>query len=269
MRSYAFLWMLSACLLTGSSLAQTAPSSSGTVLSAGPTDPLQVGKQALRQGDWQNAQEFFRQYLEQNPKDAVAVALLGDALSGLKQYDEAAKQYRQAIESSPELWLAHKNLVVAYAALGKWQEFDAERKLLRDARDRNAASLDKNADLVEVLQVKDSTYYVREFYQLSGKYHTRYLFIHFGADKKADSWIACESDDVDQTFFAQKHPKEAAAGKRSFSLDSYAPNSHGTIKFYSDGEPDYEKVRSDVVAFLEKKIAPQSTTTLSGSQKKQ
>ena len=64
----------------------------------------------------------------------------------------------------------------------------------------------------------------------------------------------------------------AATGERSFSLDSYSalkPNAdgrgytqtHSTIKFYPDGEPTYETVRSDVMKALEHPSGGISSTT--------
>jgi len=164
-------------------------------------------------------------------------------------------------------------LVVAYAAEGKWSEFDQERALLRDARAKGEPGLSpKDVDVIEVLSLGSERYVVRSYAELNGRYKTRYNFTHFGPDGKVDSWIGCASDEVDQVFFAEKHPKEAAAGQRSFSLDFYIAAkptadgkgytlTHGTIKFYPDGEPTYETVRSDVLKVLQHQLTPMSTTS--------
>jgi tetratricopeptide (TPR) repeat protein len=236
-------------------------------------DPLALGKQALAHSDYQTAWEFFTNYLKDNPDSSEATFLAGNAALGLKHYDDAAGYYQRLIAKKPDMWSAHKNLVIVYAAQNKWPEFDQERKVLQTARDQGSPGLSKkDADVIEVLYVGSERYIVRAFPELAGRFKARYNFSHFGKDGKLDSWIACESDDVDQTFFAQKHPKEAAEGQRSFSLDSYTaavPNlngqgftqTHGTIKFYPDGEPSYETVRADVIKVLEHKTGPMSTTT--------
>jgi tetratricopeptide (TPR) repeat protein len=236
-------------------------------------DPLSDGKGALRRGDYAAAKTFFAAYLKDNPNDADALAMAGDASLGLKMYEDAAQSYVAAIKLQPALWSAHKNLVIAYAAEGKWTEFDQERSLLQDARTKGAPGLgSKDVDVIDVFYIGAERYIVRSYAELNGRYKTRYNFTHFGADGKLDSWIACESDDVDQIFFAKAHPKEAAAGARSFSLDSYsAPTpsadgrgstqTHGTIKFYPDGEPTYETVRSDVMKALQHQSGAISSTT--------
>ena len=178
-------------------------------------------------------------------------------------------------------------------AQGKWTEFDQERALLQEARAKGAPGLSaKDADIIDVLYVCPSPcdakvqdkgteqYRVIGYAELTGQYKMKYNFVHYGTDGKPDRWIACESEDVDQGFLAQRHPKEAAAGKRSYSLDSYtAPAAngkggvtvqHGTIKFYHDGEPTYQTVRADVLA-EENKIKPisQSQSTVPEGKPKQ
>jgi hypothetical protein len=60
---------------------------------------------------------------------------------------------------------------------------------------------------------------------------------------------------VDQAGFNKLHPDKATAGDRSFSLDSFStPNSQTLIKFYADGEPAYEAVRTDILAALKQPL---------------
>jgi hypothetical protein len=260
----------------GPALAQT-PSTQSVTPAAQPAaaDPLEPGKQALNNGDYAGAHQFFTAYVKDNPNSADALYLAGNASLGLKQYDDAAQSYLAAIKLQPSLWAAHKNLVIVYAAQEKWTEFDQERARLLEARTNGEPGLsNRDADVIDVLYVGPERYIVRSFAELNGRFKARYNIMHFGPNGKPDFWILCESDDVDQVFFAKAHPKEAAAGQRSFSLDSYtAPKptadgksytqTHGTIKFYPDGEPSYETVRVDVLRVLEHKAAPMSSTTSS------
>jgi len=236
-------------------------------------DPLNEGKEALRKNDYAAAQTFFEAYLKGDPNSAEALDMLGVAYLGLRRYDDAARSYLAALKLDPARWSTHKNLIVAYATLGKWKEFDQERALVQEARAKGAPGLGpRDVDVVDVFYVGSERYIARSFAELAGRSKTRYNFTHFGPDGKLDFWIQCESDDVDQITFAKAHPAEAAAGQRSFSLDSYTARqpsddgkgytqTHGTIKFYPDGEPTYETVRSDVLAFLEHKATPLSSTT--------
>lgn len=250
--------------------AQVAPQPTAPPQSA--ANPLAIGEQALEHERWAEAQKFFENFLQQNPDSALAQYYLGFAYFGQKQYPQAEQVFLKLTRMVPSNWGVHSNLAEVYAAEERWPDFDRERKLVHDARQRGEQGLSKNGnDVIDVLYVSNERYIVREFDPLVGHFHTRYNVTHFGKDGKADFWIACESDDVDQTFFAQKHPKEAAAGQRSFSLDSYSQSfnatgqlvgqTHGTLKFYPDGEPTYETVRTDVLNALQHKAAAMSTTT--------
>ena len=261
--------------LPAAAMAQTAATESPTPATqqAAP-DALEPGKQALNKGDYASAREFFTTYVKDNPNNAEALYLGGNASLGLKQYDEAAQSYTAAIQLQRSLWAAHKNLVIVYAAQEKWAEFDRERALIQEARAKEEPGLSKqDVDVIDILYVGPERYVVRSFAELNGRFKARYNIAHLGPNGKADYWILCESDDIDQVSFAKAHSKEVAAGQRSFSLDSYtAPTpaadgksytqTHGTIKFYPDGEPSYETVRADVLQVLEHKAAPMSSTTL-------
>ena len=236
-------------------------------------DPIAIGKQAIAREQWEEAERFFKSYLRENPDSAEGQYNLGFAYFGEKQYAKAEQVYMKMIVANPKSWAAHSSLAEVCAAEGRWPDFNQERKLVRDARERGEAGASRsNSDVIDVLYVGAERYIVREFNPLNGRFHSRYSFTHFGKDGKLDFWIQCESDDVDQSSFAQKHPKEAAAGQRSFSLDSYSQTlnasgqlvgqTHGTIKFYWDGEPTYETVRADVLGALERKATPMSTTTV-------
>lgn len=262
-------------IVPASGNSQTSPTaaSSQAPLQATAVYQLDTGRQAFRRGDYVAAQKFFTAYLRDNPSNLDALVLAGSAFYELKQYEDAAQSFLAAIKLQPSLWGAHKNLVIVYAAQGKWTEFDGERAVLKAARESGASGLStKDADVIDVLYVGSEQYRVLSYAELAGRFKMRYNFVHFGSDRKPDYWIACESDDIDQTSFAKAHPQEAASGQRSFSLDTYsAPKpsadgkggtrTHSTIKFYPDGEPTYETVRSDVLKLLEHKLSPMISTT--------
>lgn len=225
---------------------------------AAPPDPLAPGKEAMARKDYQAAQTFFDTYYKANPDNLEALLREGDASLALKQYERAAQDFKRVIGKDPTAWVAHKNLIIADASLGNWQEFDSERKLLEDARASDSPGLDKtNGDVVEVIYLGTERYVVRAFPVLTSRFKSRYNFAHYDKNEKLESWISCESPDEDQAAFAQKHPQEAASGQRSFSLVGYAigpkETTRATIKNYPDGEPGYETVRTDVIAFLTQK----------------
>jgi hypothetical protein len=107
---------------------------------------------------------------------------------------------------------------------------------------------------------------VTEFPQLSGQFHFRYHFNVYDATGKFVARVALESDDADQINWSKQHPKEAAAGDRQFSLDSYSQSvsgqfTHSFYKFYENGEPTYDLVRADVEKVLAGAVKPPAATT--------
>ncbi len=216
--------LLIACLalLSTGAAAQTPARTPSTPASQTADDPLAIGKQALSRGDYAAARSFFAKYLQDNPGSTDALFFAGNAALGLKQYDEAERLFNATLTRQQTMWAAHKNLVIVYAAQGKWQQFDAERSLLKDARDQGRPGIAPNdADVIDLFTVGTDRYIVRAYATLTGRFKYRYNFTHYGQDGKLVSWIACESDDIDQIAFAKEHPQQAAAGQRSFSLDSY------------------------------------------------
>jgi hypothetical protein len=266
------------CLGVAQSSAPVAPQSNTGVTAPAATgvDQLAVGNQELQKEQYGDAEKFFADFLSKNPGRLDAQLCLGYAEFGLKKYDEAVKTYKEIIDKNPTGWPALKFLSEVYAAEGKWEDFDAVQKQLHDAKEKNeAGTYSIGNDEIDLLYVGDERYIVREFYPLSGRSHIRYLFLHVDKQGKADFWITCESDDVDQISFAKMHPDLAAQGKRSFSLDTHSapvkqPNggmtqSQGLIKFYWDGEPTYEMVRADVLGSLQHKTSPMATTIMNGA----
>ena len=255
---------LAAILSLGPTLCMAAqqPSAPPPAISTKPgPDPLAVGLAALQHGDFASAKSFFTNVLASNPADLDARLLLGGADLGLKDFPSAIKEFQTVATAKPTNWTAHQDLALAYAQAQDWPDFDKERAIIKSARDKNATGLDKTgSDLIDELQVGSKTYRVLSFYKLAGRFHTRYAVVHFGDDGKLTDYIQCESDDVDQYAFKQKHPDKAAAGDRSFSLDSYSITptglSQGLIKFYWDGEPTYETVREDALKALQAQAAP-------------
>ena len=101
-----------------------------------PEDPMAVGKKALQHEKWEDAQKFFEAFLSDNPSNSEAQYYFGFALFGEKQYARAEQIYSKMIAVNPKMWGAHSSLAEVYSAEERWPEFDRERKLLREARDR-------------------------------------------------------------------------------------------------------------------------------------
>ena len=74
---------------------------------------------------------MFQAYLQGHAGNIDAEVGVADAELALHQYEDAEVGYRQVVAAQPQRWLAHKNLVIIEAELGRWEEFDRERAVLR------------------------------------------------------------------------------------------------------------------------------------------
>jgi chemotaxis protein methyltransferase WspC len=66
------------------------------------TDLLAVAIQAANEGDFGNATDLCRQYLQTTPQNAAAYCLLGLILQSQQQFDEARTYYERALYLDPE-----------------------------------------------------------------------------------------------------------------------------------------------------------------------
>jgi hypothetical protein len=153
------------------------------------------------------------------------------------------------------MWAAHKNLVIIEAALGRWEEFDRERAVLRGARERGAPGISaRESDVIDGFTVKGERWIVREYFEPVGRSLTRYNFEHFSAEGKAEEYISLESEEAAKGVVpggAVAIGGEPAADAGSvFALNWYTGKGHGTIARYAKGEPTYEEVRARVMGWL-------------------
>jgi tetratricopeptide (TPR) repeat protein len=101
---------------------------------AGPGRLAECGIHRLRQRDFRGAREAFQEVLarERSPETAVAYAWLGEIAFQEGRYDEAERQYRQALPLNPPGELAaHASLGLAWTALRRGDVGEAQRVLAR------------------------------------------------------------------------------------------------------------------------------------------
>ncbi len=221
------------------------------VPTGGPPD----GKQALGNGEFAKAKTIYREYLQTHPGSLPGELGLADAELGLHEYEAAELQYRSVTVAQPELWIAHKNLVIIEAALGRWEEFDRERALLKSARERGAVGISKHeSDVIDAFDVRGQHWIVRQYDEPAGRSLTRYNFELFSPSGKVLEYISLESEQAAKEALA---PQDTQIGANpnalvihDFALNFYTSKDHGTIAHYPQGEPSYERVRSAVIAWL-------------------
>ena len=246
---------LPACLLAFALFAHGQQAASGSLAQA---------KRELAAKHFLNAKALFATYAKDHSGNVDAEEGLGDALLGLHQYEAAELQYRRVTALQPDLWLAHKNLVIVEAALGRWDEFDRERSFLRDARERGASGITtRESDVIDSFNVPAKAgreaqhWIVREYYEPVGRSLTRFNFERFGEDGRVKAYVSLESAEAAQDAFKtgdvlRSDEDNKAKSITDFVLDWYNGASHGTVATYPKGEPTYEQVRADVLRWLRK-----------------
>jgi len=81
---------------------------------------------------WRDTETLFRHTLQVTRDTDLAHNNIGVALAGLGRWDEAVAEYREALRLNPQYAEAHNNLGAALAGLGRWDEAVAEcREALR------------------------------------------------------------------------------------------------------------------------------------------
>ncbi len=224
-----------------------------------PQGELRHGRELLTKRQFAEAKQVFAAYLRAHP-DAVQAELgLGDAQLGLHQYEAAEMTYRAAVLQQPELWQAHKNLVVVEAALGRWEEFDRERTVLRMARARGEPGISaRESDVIDSFTVGGGHWVVRAYFEPLGRSEALYNFEQFSPDGRVQAYVSLENATAAQ---AALQPGDIRIGAKvgggaanseggPLALNWYTGAAHGTMRSYQAGEPTYEKLRADVMRWL-------------------
>jgi tetratricopeptide (TPR) repeat protein len=221
-----------------------------------PAELLEARKE-LAAKKYQRAEEMFAAYVKVHPGNVEGEEGVGDAELALHEYEAAELQYRSVVAAQPEFWLAHKNLVIVEAALGRWEEFDRERAVLRGARERGERGISaRESDVIDAFDVGGEHWIVREYYEPVGRSLTRFNFEYFGVDGRVREYVSLESEEAAREAMAvggQVHIGEDAripAVIMDFALNWYTGKAHGEIERYPSGEPSYERVRGDVRRWL-------------------
>ena len=233
------------------------------LLHAQPSGDLVAARQALASRQYARAKQLYRAFLQTHQDSSDAQLGLADAELGLHQYEAAEWDYRRVVAAQPQLWAAHKNLVIVEAALGRWDEFDRERAVLRAARQRGAPGIStRESDVIDSFEVTvhgaPQRWIVREYFEPVGRSEARYNFEHFSPQGHAAEYISLEPTAAAQAALAPgdvrigeaPQPPAPQSPKGEFSLNWYTGKAHGTIAHYPHGEPTYQRTRADVLRWL-------------------
>jgi tetratricopeptide (TPR) repeat protein len=217
---------------------------------------ISAGKKALATKQYVQAKVFFSTALKDHPESLPAKLGVADSELGLDHYEAAESMYREIVAVQPELWQAHKNLIVVEAALGRWEDFDNERTVLRLARERGAPGISaRESDVIDSFVLNGNRWVVRQYFEPVGRSQTRYNFEHFSADGKAAEYISLDGAGVSApapagSIIIGAAPVSPQTAPTNFSLNWFTGKAHGTIRSYGTREPSYEVVRTDVRRWL-------------------
>lgn len=222
---------------------------------------LAAARQELAAKHYARAKELYRAYLQAHPESEDAQFGLADAELGLREFEAAEWDFRHVVAAQPQNWVAHKNLVIIEAELGRWDEFERERAVLRAARERGAPGISaRESDVIDSFVVNGHRWIVREYFEPVGRSQTRYNFERFSPEGHAEEYISLEPTAAAE---AALKPGDVHVGADSqttpysttgeFSLNWYSSKGHGTIARYPKGEPSYERTRADLMRWLRQK----------------
>ncbi len=222
---------------------------------------LAAARQELAAKHYARAKELYRAYLQTHPESVDAQFGVADAELGLREFEAAEWDFRRVVAAQPQNWVAHKNLVIIEAELGRWEEFERERAVLRAARERGAPGITaRESDVIDSFEVNGHRWIVREYFEPVGRSQTRYNFERFSPEGHAEEYISLEPTAAAE---AAMRPGDVQIGAEAgtaprtanneFSLNWYSGKGHGTIARYPKGEPSYERVRSDLRRWLRQK----------------
>lgn len=254
------VWPLAAALLLLALSARAAAQKTQGTAPATQAD-LAAARQELTAKHYARAKDLYRAYLQAHPDNVDAAFGMADAELGLREFEAAEWDFRKVVAAQPQNWAAHKNLVIVEAELGRWDEFERERAVLREARDRGAPGISaRESDVIDSFDVNGHRWIVREYYEPVGRSQTRYNFERFTAEGHAEEYISLEPTAAAEAALmpgdvrigadteAAPHPANG-----EFSLNWYSAKGHGTIARYPKGEPGYEQVRADLLRWLHRK----------------
>ena len=247
--------VLCGMMLAGEPVARRADAAQSSVPSASSAE-LRHGRELLQNKQFAEAKALFRQYLTAHPAEIQAELGLGDAELGLRAYQAAELTYRTVVVQQPELWQAHKNLVVVEAALGRWDDFDGERTILRLARERGAPGIStRESDVIDSFTVGGQRWVVRAYFEPVGRSEALYNFERFSPTGRVESYISLENAAAAQAALKPGDVRiggaeSAAPASKMLALNWYTAAAHGTIQRYGMVDPSYERVRADALRWL-------------------
>ena len=227
-----------------------------------------AARQAAAAGRYPEAFARFQTLLADLPGDRSLTKFAADAALNADNVGFVVNSLTPIVKEDPDDWQSVAMLTRACAQSGDKRGRDAGIVHMIELHQRGVVPAGMQRYIVEQVRLGDKVAVLWISLVPWGPYHVYYLGQFGGADGKINLRTTVESNDGDQVLFAREHPEEAAAGRRSFSIDAYrstGANSNGqqtqtheTYGFLTT-QPTYEMVRQRFVAIALGKDKPLST----------
>ncbi len=180
-----------------------------------------------------NAQKFaeslvvYKALLAAHPGDPLLSKMTGEAATDTGDTKLALTVLQPIETQNPDDWQAAALLSRIYAETGDKTHRDAEFAHMTELYKKGVTPKGLTQYIVEKVNVGDRRLIIWNSFEPWGNFKVYNYARVFDKDGKLVQRITLESSDMDQTFWAKQHPKEAAAGGRMFSLDGYSEGRAG------------------------------------------
>jgi hypothetical protein len=219
-------------------------------------------------GNYSNALAIYKSLLAAHPGDPLFSKFAAESAINTGDIAYAIQTLQPVEVHNADDWQAATLLARAYAESGDKQHRDAEMLRLADLHKRGITPSRLTQYIIEKIHAGDHVILLFNSFEPWGNYKIQNYARVLDNDGHQFLLVTLESADFDQPSFAKEHPKEAAAGARSFSLDAYKDTgtnssgqktqTHYTFKFFV-GQPTYDVVRQDIIEVAAGKTSPISS----------
>ena len=196
----------------------------------------------------------FKELMRSLPGDAVLSKFASEAAINIGDDAFALSTLKPIAAAHPDDWQTAALLTRACAETSDTACREAGMAHMLDLQKRGVTPPNMQAYILEQVKSGENTLVIRTSLVPWGHYKVYDQAQVINKQGQMFLRITIESSDFDQVFFAEQHPKEAAAGMRQFSLDAYLETGlnaegkrtqrHFTYRIFN-GQPPYDTVREE------------------------
>ena len=229
----------------------------GQGAAASPQEQFDKAADFMEKGQFAEAVPILEALAEEYESENV-LWNLGLAETEIHANDKALKVWLEYRKLAPNDWRGRSKLVQAYQATGNMKARDEERAALIALWEKGEDADLKGQDTFCREQIIEANrrVFVLEYFHPEGERMVVYSF-QVRAPGAEDYRISLGSYEATNQvgWESGRRPRNV----RLYHLDLYRPKFHATYAFY-EGQPPYETVRENVMAILDGKVKPMSST---------